>query len=105
MVSEPIAAHSLEDEMGYSHEKLIDPDTGEFDHSYIMEQAKLRAAREWDGPDFPASYLRSQLLDLHAIAAIMRKRWRDDRHLPDDTKYVAVEAYGKHHDGVRREAF
>lgn len=91
--------------MAYSHDKLIDQETGEIDRLYIMEHAKLRAAREWGGPNFPPVYLRNQLLDLHALAAIMRKRWRDARGLPDDTQYATVTAYGKHHDGVRRSAF
>jgi len=92
--------------MAYSHERLIDAETGELDHHYIMEQAKVRAARDYGSPEFPPNYLRSHLLDLQDTARIMRKRWRDKNGLPDDTKYVTVAAYGDHHhDGVRREAF
>lgn len=91
--------------MTYSHDQTIDQETGEFDHHYIMEQATLRAAAAYGSPEFPPSFLRSELLNLHDVARIMRKRWREDRGLPDDTNYVPVAAFGHHQDGVRRSAF
>lgn len=72
------------------HDLLINQDTGEFDWTFIKRQALLRAQGRWGGSAPPARYVRNELRDLKDIARIIRKRWRADHGLPDDTIYVSM---------------
>jgi len=87
--------------MAVDYSKLITED-GNVDVRYMREIAVLRAT----GP-YGASprAIRSEFLNLKQIVHAERLRWRQAHGLPDDTVYVTVTAYGKHHDGVRREMF
>jgi len=91
--------------MAYSHDLLINQDTGELDWSFIKRHAVVRAEREFGGCAPPVSYVRDEIRTLQDRAAIMRKRWRDAHGLPDDTIYTTVTAFGVQREGVRRSAF
>lgn len=91
--------------MAYSHEMLINQETGELDWTFIKRHALVRADREYGGPGAPVSYVRSEIRNLQGTAAIMRKRWREAHGLADDTKYCSIAPYGRQRDSVRRSAF
>jgi hypothetical protein len=91
--------------MAYSHDMLIDQATGELDWTFIKRHAVVRAERAYGSDGAPVSYVRDEIRYLKDIAGIMRKRWRDARYLPDDTKYVTITQQGRPVDGVRRSAF
>lgn len=78
------------------YDKLIHPDTGEFDWTFIKRQALVRAQGRWGSGAPPTSYVRNELHDLKDTARIIRKRWREANGLPDDTVYVsmAIPAWG-----------
>ncbi len=91
--------------MAYTHEVLIDQSTGEYDWTAIKRWSLIRADREYGGPGAPISWVRDAIRWHKGYAEIMRKRWREEHGLVDDTKYVMVAPYGKQQTGVRRSAF
>jgi hypothetical protein len=92
--------------MAYSHDLLIHPDSGEFDWTYIKQQALTRAQRTFGGENVPPSAIRSELLNLQNTAAVMRLRWRAVRELPDDTEYqmANVPVWGAAGDSFQKGA-
>jgi hypothetical protein len=83
---------------------LIDPNTGKLDHLAIAERARLRAAREYGSPDFPANYLRMALQWCNERAQSERLAWRRDHGLPDDSAVtmVTLPAWGASGDSYAR---
>lgn len=70
---------------------LIDQETGEIDRIAVLDHAKVRAAQEWRGPDYPPSYYRSALEWCEDRARSERLDWRRARGLPDDSPVTMVE--------------
>jgi hypothetical protein len=65
--------------------RLIDPETGEIDSLVLIEAADLRAQREWGDPVPPPSYTRDAVSFVTDRARDLRRAWRRERGLPDDT--------------------
>jgi hypothetical protein len=91
--------------MAFNPHELINQTTGEFDWNYIKRNALLRAQRMTGDCAPSVRSVRSEILNLKAMAFGMRADWRRDRGLPDDTEYCTVTSFAKPQDGVRRSAF
>jgi len=72
---------------------LINTETGEIDVAAVAERARLRAASEYGGPNFPPCYLRSELQWVRDRAEAERINWRLVRGLPDEEPGVAFTSY------------
>lgn len=77
-----------------SYIPMIDPETGEVDNHLVTERAKLRAAKEWGGPDYPPRYLRQELEWCTERAHSERLQWRDNRGLPREDVGELVDISG-----------
>lgn len=88
--------------MDYSHEALINQETGEFDWFAIKLFALSRAKKNFGGPKPPPSYIRNELQSLKGMATVMRRRWREAHDLPDDVFYVNVPTWGATGDSFGR---
>ena len=83
--------------------RLIDPETGEIDSLVLIEAADLVAKRDWGGPLPPPAYIRQAVSDVHDRARDLRRAWRRERGLPDDTITTLTElpAWGASGDSYR----
>lgn len=77
--------------MEYSHDKLINQATGEFDWRAIKRFALDRAVRSSGRPNPSRYYLRDELSSLKGMATVIRRRWREAHGLPDDAVYVQMD--------------
>lgn len=84
--------------------RLIDPETGEIDGLALIEATDLRAQREWGGPQPPPAFIRDAVSFVHDRARDLRRAWRRDRGLPDDTPVTMTElpAWGASGDSYGR---
>lgn len=75
-------------------DQMINHETGVVDAMIVAEAAKVRAAAEWRGPDYPPKYLREATEWCNERAALMRRVWRQHKGLPpEDTTMVAFNSY------------
>lgn len=93
--------------MEYSHDKLINQATGEFDWRAIKMFALDRAIKNAGRPNPSLNYIRDELSSLKGMATVFRRRWREAHGLPDDTVYVQMDvaawgASGDSFGGARR---
>lgn len=79
--------------MAYSHEKLIDQETGQIDWAALKEFSRLRACREFGGSNPPPSYLRDAIRWHRSNAESMQLRWRMKRGLPDNRPSSPMSEY------------
>ena len=77
----------------YSHDLLINQETGAIDWSYLKEHALLRAQREFGGSNPPPSWLRDALRALRTNADMMAAQWRMDRGLADNRPSTPMSQY------------
>lgn len=75
---------------------LINQDTGEPDLLAIAEASVLRACSEYGSPNPPPVYRRQAEQYVLERAQTMRRGWRRDHNLPDDSAVtmVALPAWG-----------
>jgi class 3 adenylate cyclase len=92
--------------MAYTHDMLIDQETGQIDWMVLKQRALSQARRHYVGRNPPTYEVRNELDSLKQIARIMRRRWRESHGLPDDTVYVQMDvaAWGASGDGFGRAA-
>lgn len=85
-------------------DRLIDPETGEVDSLVLLMAADLRAQREWGGPTPPPAYIREAVSFVHDRARDLRRVWRREHGLPDDTQFTMTEmpAWGRSGDSFAR---
>lgn len=76
--------------MNYSHDKLINQDTGEINWRAVKLFALARAQLTFARRDPPRASVRDEINSLKQMANVMRRRWREANGLPDDTVYVSV---------------
>jgi hypothetical protein len=83
---------------------FIDQETGEIDHLAIVENADLRAAREFGGPNPPPRFIRAAVAWCVERSRAEHRAWRRDRGLPSDEPVTMVEmpAWGASGDSYGR---
>jgi len=86
----------------FDRSKLIDQETGEFDWTYIKQQALLRADHEYGGPGAPNSYVRDAIRHYQDYARDMRHEWRRAHGLPVETVAVVMPTWGHSGDSFAR---
>lgn len=91
--------------MAFDPQTLINQETGEFDRLVISRQAVVRAQHTWGDCAPPVSVVRSELLNLEAMAHGLRAEWRRARGLPSDLECVMVAPFGRQVEGVRASRF
>src|SRR5882672_4371067 len=64
---------------------LISQDTGDLDMLTIRHRARQLARRDYAGDNPPPAIFRSHFLNTWNLALALRRRWRADHSLPDDT--------------------
>ena len=74
-------------------DRLIDHTAGAIDLPVVAEAARLRAAREYGGPNFPPRYLRDAEAWCLERADNMRKAWHRERGLPVPGEEVLVTGF------------
>lgn len=82
--------------------RLINQTTGEFDWTFIKQQALLRADHEFGGPGAPNSYVRDALKHYQDLARDMQYEWRKAHGLPVTTVLVSIPAWGASGDSFAR---
>lgn len=73
--------------MSSYRDRLINQETGEICIFGIREVARERANRDYRG-EAPWSWVMSEIENLKTEAYFVRRNWRRDHGLPDDTVYV-----------------
>lgn len=91
--------------MAFDPQTLVNSETGEFDQTVIRRQAVVRAQHSWGDCAPPVSVVRSEILNLEAMAHGLRAEWRKAHGLPNDVEMVMVHSFAKPVEGVRRSAF
>lgn len=74
-------------------DQMIDVESGDIDAVAVDEAARLRAAREWGGPDYPPRYYREAEQWCRERAEGMRRCWHRDRGLPVPGEEVLVTGF------------
>lgn len=80
--------------MAFNNDLLIDQETGEVDVAAVAERAFVMACGDYGGPNPPMAYIAPRRRAVADLALAIRRHWRRDNGLPDDTACTMVDVSG-----------